>query len=50
MAFRERGPFGPLMTDMAERLEERGLIAAGEREEEVVVVRGVNLARHGVPG
>ena len=40
VAYRERGPFGPLMTDMAERLEERGLIAPGEREEEVVVVRG----------
>ena len=41
VAYRERGPFGPLMTDMAERLEERGLIADGQREEEVVVVRGV---------
>jgi release factor glutamine methyltransferase len=41
VAYRERGAFGPLMTDMAERLEERGLIADGQREEEVVVVRGV---------
>ena len=49
VAHRERGSFGPLMTDMAERLEERGLIEAGAREEEVVVVRGVNLARNGVP-
>ena len=40
VAYRERGPFGPLMTNMAERLEQRGLIAPGEREEEVVVVRG----------
>ena len=38
--FRERGGFGPLMTRMAPELEERGLIAAGQREEEVVVVRG----------
>ena len=38
--FRERGAFGPLMTRMAPELEERGLIAVGQREEEVVVVRG----------
>jgi release factor glutamine methyltransferase len=38
--FRERGDFGPLMTRMAPELEERGLIAVGQREEEVVVVRG----------
>lgn len=38
--FRERGDFGPLMTRMAPQLEERGLIAVGQREEEVVVVRG----------
>ena len=50
VAYRERGSFGPLMTGMAERLEDRGLIAAGERQEDVVVVRGVNLARHGIPG
>jgi release factor glutamine methyltransferase len=40
VAYRERGDFGPLMTRMAPELEERGLIAVGEREEEVVVVRG----------
>lgn len=40
--FRERGDFGPLMTRMAAQLEERGLIAVGQREEEVVVVRGRN--------
>jgi release factor glutamine methyltransferase len=38
--FRERGDFGPLMTRMAPELEERGLITVGQREEEVVVVRG----------
>lgn len=38
--FRERGAFGPLMTRMAPELERRGLIEAGQREEEVVVVRG----------
>jgi release factor glutamine methyltransferase len=38
--FRERGDFGPLMTRMAPELEQRGLIAVGQREEEVVVVRG----------
>ena len=35
-----RGPFGPLMHARARQLEERGLIAAGERVEDVVVVRG----------
>jgi release factor glutamine methyltransferase len=40
IAYRERGSFGPLMTDMADELETRGLIAVGQREEEVVVVRG----------
>ena len=38
--FRERGDFGPLMTRMAPELEERGLIAVGQRTEEVIVVRG----------
>jgi release factor glutamine methyltransferase len=40
VAYRERGAFGPLMTRMAPELEARGLIEPGEREEEVVVVRG----------
>lgn len=40
VAYRERGEFGPLMTRMAPELEDRGLIAVGERTEEVVVVRG----------
>lgn len=38
--FRERGDFGPLMTRMAPELEDRGLIAVGQRTEEVIVVRG----------
>jgi len=40
VAYREKGEFGPLMTAMAPQLEDRGLIATGEREEDVVVVRG----------
>jgi release factor glutamine methyltransferase len=34
-------PFGPIMSARAGWFEERGLIAVGEREEELVVVRGV---------
>jgi release factor glutamine methyltransferase len=37
---RERGPLGPILTARAALLEERGLLAPGEREEEVVVIRG----------
>lgn len=33
-------PFGPVMTARADLLEERGLIAPGQRYEELVVVRG----------
>jgi release factor glutamine methyltransferase len=40
VALRERGDFGPLMTAVAPLLEERGLVTAGDRTEEVVVVRG----------
>ena len=40
VAYREEGEFGPLMTRMAPELESRGLIAVGQRTEEVVVVRG----------
>ncbi len=43
VAFREEGDFGPLMTRMAPELESRGLIAVGQRTEEVVVVRGRKL-------
>ena len=37
---RRRGPLGPLLTARAPLLEARGLLAPGEREEDVVVVRG----------
>lgn len=37
---RRTGPLGPLFGDQAEELERRGLLTAGQREEEVVVVRG----------
>ncbi len=54
VAYRERGSFGPLMTDMAPELEARGLISEGERYEEVVVVRGrkpvATVAAHGISG
>jgi len=38
---RRRGPLGPLLAARASLLEARGLLAPGEREEEVAVVRGV---------
>jgi release factor glutamine methyltransferase len=37
---RRRGPLGPLMSDRARLLHERGLLEPGVREEEIVVVRG----------
>src|SRR3954447_14944074 len=37
---RRRGALGPLLTSRAELLEARGLLAPGEREEEIVIVRG----------
>jgi release factor glutamine methyltransferase len=37
---RRRGPLGPLMSERAPQLEERGLLAPGVREEELLVVRG----------
>jgi release factor glutamine methyltransferase len=37
---RRPGPFGPLLQERAELLEARRLVAAGQRQEEVVVVRG----------
>jgi release factor glutamine methyltransferase len=37
---RHRGALGPLLRARAPLLEARGLLAAGEREEDVVVVRG----------
>ncbi|MFI2612807.1 HemK2/MTQ2 family protein methyltransferase [Kitasatospora sp. NPDC018619] len=41
VAARRRQPFGPVMTGRARLFERLGLIRAGEREEELVVVRGV---------
>jgi release factor glutamine methyltransferase len=39
IAARYHGPLGPLLRARAPALEARGLLAAGEREEDVVVVR-----------
>jgi release factor glutamine methyltransferase len=36
---RRRGPLGPLLAARAQTLEDRGLLARGEREEEIVVIR-----------
>lgn len=47
VAYRERGPLGPLMTAMAAEMEERGLLAVGERSEEVVVIRARRPVRDG---
>jgi release factor glutamine methyltransferase len=35
---RERGPLGPLVSARVEMLEERGLLAPGERQEEMLVI------------
>ena len=40
VAARRPGPLGPLMSDRAEMLVERGLLKPGQSEEELVVVRG----------
>jgi release factor glutamine methyltransferase len=40
VAARHRGPLGPLFSEQAEDLERRGLLAPGQRDEEVVIVRG----------
>jgi release factor glutamine methyltransferase len=37
---RRHGPLGPVLTARAEMLEDRGMLARGVREEDVVVVRG----------
>ena len=37
---RERGPLGPLMLARVEQLEASGALKPGEREEELVVIRG----------
>jgi release factor glutamine methyltransferase len=36
---RRRGPLGPLMTERVKYLEAQGLLAPGQREEDVVIVR-----------
>ena len=36
----ERGPLGPLMLERAAELERRGVLAPGQRDEEVVVIEG----------
>jgi release factor glutamine methyltransferase len=41
---RRRGPLGPLLTARAPLLEARGLLAPGERDEEIVVVSGAAAA------
>lgn len=38
---RRRGPLGPLLRARVQMLERRGLLPPGQREEEVVVIRGV---------
>ena len=38
---RERGPLGPLMSGRRRHLERAGMLAPGQREEDVLVVRGV---------
>jgi release factor glutamine methyltransferase len=40
VAASEHGPLGPVLTARAPLMEQRGLIAPGQREEDVVVVRG----------
>lgn len=37
---RRRGPLGPIVSSRADMLERRGLLAPGEREEDVIVVEG----------
>ena len=39
VAARHHGPLGPLMRERAPELERRGVLAPGEREEELVVIR-----------
>src|SRR5205085_118100 len=40
LAARHRGPLGPILTARAPVMEARGMIAPGQREEDVVIVRG----------
>jgi release factor glutamine methyltransferase len=41
VAVHERGPLGPLMNGRRAQLEAAGLLAPGQRDEDVVVVRGL---------
>jgi release factor glutamine methyltransferase len=41
---RHRGPLGPLMSARVEHLEAAGLVARGQHEEEVLIVRGECVA------
>ena len=40
VVIRARGPLGPLLGERAATLEQRGLLAPGAREEDIVVIRG----------
>jgi release factor glutamine methyltransferase len=44
VAASERGPLGPLMERRRAHLEARGMLAPGQRDEDVLVVRGRNSA------
>ena len=44
---RRRGPLGPLMRSRVHTLEERGMLAPGQREEDVIIVRGRLPERRG---
>jgi release factor glutamine methyltransferase len=47
---RHRGPLGPLLAARAAQLERRGLLAPGEREEDVLVIAGRAPSRGGTNG
>ena len=46
VAARCHHPFGPVFTARAPMLEDRGLIARGQRTEELIVVRATRGSRH----
>jgi release factor glutamine methyltransferase len=47
VAARHEGPLGPLFSAQADDLERRGLLAPGQRTEQVVIVRGRLATVHG---
>jgi release factor glutamine methyltransferase len=47
VAVRSPGPLGPILSGRADELERRGLLAAGARHEELLVIRAT--AGHGAP-